>query len=194
MSWHNTNNSNDGLVCLVCDSKVWKHVDITWPNFTTDLHNIKLGLALDGVNPYFDLSTNHFTWPIFFLHYTLPPWLTTKRFFVMLALLMPWKEFVRNENIDVYLEPLLEKLEILWRGVRSIDMTKLEGSEAFVLRALCRWSLHDYHAYGLFVGCQVKGYTACPLCEPNVDTRHSIHLRKNVYLGHRQYLDRFHPY
>jgi hypothetical protein len=35
---------------------------------------------------------------------------------------------MRIENINVYLEPLLEELEILWRGVRVVDMTKLEGS------------------------------------------------------------------
>jgi hypothetical protein len=54
--------------------------------------------------------------------------------------------------------------------------------------------LHDYPAYGLFVGYQVKGYMACPLCGPNVETRCSIHLKKNVYLGHLQNLDRLHPY
>jgi hypothetical protein len=27
MTWHNTNKSNDGLVCFVCDSKAWKHID-----------------------------------------------------------------------------------------------------------------------------------------------------------------------
>jgi hypothetical protein len=101
---------------------------------------------------------------------------------------------LRSENIDVYLEPLLEELEILWRGVRVVDVTKLERSQAFVFRTFCMWSLHDYPAYGLFASCQVKGYMACPLCGPNMDTQHSIHLKKNVYFGHQRYLDRFHPY
>lgn len=48
MSWHHTNKSHDGMVHLICDSKVWKHVDITWPNFATDPHNTRLGLALIG--------------------------------------------------------------------------------------------------------------------------------------------------
>jgi hypothetical protein len=42
---------------------------------------------------------------------------------------------VRSENINVYLEPLLEDLEILWRGIKVVDMTKPEGSQAFVLKA-----------------------------------------------------------
>ncbi len=61
MSWHHTNKSHHGMVHSICDSKVWKHVDTTWPNFVADPHNIRLGLALDRVNPYVDLSTNHST-------------------------------------------------------------------------------------------------------------------------------------
>ncbi len=61
MSWHDANRSQDGMVCSVCDSKAWTHVDNIWPNLVVEKQNIKLGLALDGVNPYVDLSTNHFT-------------------------------------------------------------------------------------------------------------------------------------
>ncbi len=51
-----------------------------------------------------------------------------------------------------------------------------------------------YPTYGLFARCQIKGYMTCPLCGPNVDTRGSSHLKKNVYLGHHHYLAKHHPY
>jgi hypothetical protein len=35
---------------------------------------------------------------------------------VILALLIPRKKYVINENIDVYLQPLLEELEIYGLG------------------------------------------------------------------------------
>jgi hypothetical protein len=54
-------------------SKKWKHVDTTWPKFVAELHNIRLGLTLEGVNPYANLSTNHSTWPVLLLNYNLPP-------------------------------------------------------------------------------------------------------------------------
>ncbi len=38
MSWHDINKSHNGMVCSVCDSKAWKHIDTTWLNFATDLH------------------------------------------------------------------------------------------------------------------------------------------------------------
>lgn len=114
MFWHSANISNDGSICLVCDSKAWKHIDSTWPDFVMDLCNIRLCLPLDMVIPYANLSTNHSTWPILLLNYNLPPWLTTKWLFVMLSLLIPKKKSMTNDNIDVYLESLVEELEILW--------------------------------------------------------------------------------
>jgi hypothetical protein len=59
MVWHNANKSNDGLICYVCDLKAWKHIDTTWLDFAKGPHNIRLGVAFDGVNPYANLSTNH---------------------------------------------------------------------------------------------------------------------------------------
>jgi hypothetical protein len=101
---------------------------------------------------------------------------------------------MKNENIDVYLEPLVAELKTLWKGVTIIDVTKVDGSQTFLLRAICMWNIHDYHAYGLFVKCWVKGYMACLVCGPEVDTRHSSNLKKNVYQGHQWYLDRHHPH
>ncbi len=175
MVWQNVNKSNDGLICSVCDSKVWKHIDTNWPDFCQ-----RSSVALDEVNPHVDLSTNHFTWPILLPNYNLPPWLTTKCFFVMLTLLILGKKYVKNENIDVYLQPLVEELQELWKWVRTLDATKLGGK--FLLRAICMWNLHNF-AYCLFVGGQTKGYLACPLCGPEVDTKRFSHLKKKSILG-----------
>jgi hypothetical protein len=89
MSWHDANKSDDGMVCLIFDSKAWKHVYNIWLRFATNPHNIRLGLTFGVVNPYVDLSTNHSTWKIFFLNYNLPPWLIIKWFFAILILLIP---------------------------------------------------------------------------------------------------------
>jgi hypothetical protein len=123
-----------------------------------------LGLALDGVNPYVDLSTNYSTWLVLLFNYILPPWLTTKRFFVMLILLILGKESIKNKNIDVYLQPLVEELEELWKEMKAYDVTRPKRLSKFMLRAIWMWSLHDYLMYGLFASYQTKGYLACPLC------------------------------
>jgi len=83
---------------------------------------------------------------------------------------------------------------MLWGGVMTIDVTRLEGSWSLCFKVICMWSIHDFPAYGLFARCHAKGYMACPLCGPNVDTQHSSHLKKNVYQGHGHYLGIDHPY
>jgi hypothetical protein len=54
MQWHAKNKSTDGKQRLVVDSKIWMEFDSRWPDFSQDPLNIRLGLDLDGVNPFSD--------------------------------------------------------------------------------------------------------------------------------------------
>jgi hypothetical protein len=58
MVWHNGNKSTDGLVQNVADSKTWAHIDVKWPKFVVKFHNVRLGLAMDGVNPFNEKSSS----------------------------------------------------------------------------------------------------------------------------------------
>jgi hypothetical protein len=127
-------------------------------------------------------------------NYNLPAWLVTKPFFIMLALLIPGRKSVTLENINVYLTPLIEELLELWNGVPTIDVYEAPPRQHFKLRALLLWCIHDFPAYGLTSGQVRKRYRACTECGPNVTTRGSKALGKNVYLRHRRYLSRWHPY
>lgn len=99
-----------------------------------------------------------------------------------------------SSNIDVYLAPLIEELQQLWEGVGAVDVSADSHNTNFTLRAMLMWCIHDYPAYGLVSGQVTKGYKGCLECGPNVSTRRSASLGKNVYLGHRRYLQRNHPY
>lgn len=192
--WHATREKEGTNVECVPDSKAWKHIEAMDGNFTAEHRNIRLGMALDGVNPFSNQSLSHSTWPVLLVNYNLPAWLVTKPFFIMMALLIPGKESVTSENIDVYLAPLIEELQELWEGVPAIDVSEEPQKQQFTLRALLLWCIHDYPAYGLTSGQVTKGYRACTECGPHVSTRRSKALGKNVYLGHRRYLNRRHPY
>lgn len=111
------------------------------------------------------------------MNYNLPPWLVIKRYFMMLALIIPSKESVTSENVDVHLESLVEELQILWKGVKALD--SFQGA-TFNLRAMCMWNIHDFPAYGLFVGCVTKGLVGCPPCGPTIKYRHSRKFKKVV--------------
>jgi len=56
-------------------------------------------------------------WPVTILNYNLPPWFCTKKFFMMLTLLIYEKQSVNTEVFDVYLEPLVDELLELWKEV-----------------------------------------------------------------------------
>jgi len=104
------------------DIKAWAHINATWPKFAVDPRHIRLGLATDGFNPFGEKSSSWSTWLVMFFNYNLPPWLVTKRFFVILSLIISGPKSVKVANFDVYLEPVIEELEELWKGVAGLDI------------------------------------------------------------------------
>jgi hypothetical protein len=88
MKWHHDNLKKDGYVKHVADSKTWVHINSTWPAFAQEPCNLKLRIALDGVNLFGNQLSTWSMWPVFILNYNFPPWLTTSKFFFMLALLI----------------------------------------------------------------------------------------------------------
>ena len=84
--------------------------DNIWLDFSQDPYNMRLGLALDGLNPFSYQSTKWSTWPVVLINYNFPPWLVTKPFFLMLSIIIPGNKIVTSDTIDVYLEPLFDEL------------------------------------------------------------------------------------
>ncbi len=74
-----------------------------WPNFAQEPQNVHLGLATNGVNLFKLHRSVWSTWLVLLMNYNLPPWLTTKKFFIMLALLMPRKRSIIFANFDTYI-------------------------------------------------------------------------------------------
>ena len=195
MVWHSKNKSTDGMVRHPCDSKAWQHVhNNVDPTFGEDVRNVHMGLAADGVNPFKQQRSTWSTWPVMLLNYNIPPWLTTKKFFVMLALLIPGKQSVTSQYFDVYLAPLVEELQQLWNGVLAYDVLKEIGFRTFRLRAILLWTIHDFPGYGTVAGVAHQGYVACPVCGPDFRGEHSIELGKLTYTDTRRWLPQDDPW
>ena len=110
---------------------------------------------------------------------------------MMLSLLISWPQQPGND-IDVYLEPLIEDFKLLWDvGVEAFDGYK---KEFFNLRAVLLWTINDFPAYGNLSGCTVKGYYACPYCGEQTTSCRLTHSKKNTYIGHRRFLPPEHPF
>jgi hypothetical protein len=89
MVWHWKNQSQDGLLRHAVDSKQWKFIDVHWPTFSREVRNVQLGLVIVGVNPFAKKCSTWSTWPILLMNYSIPPWLTNKKHFIMLSLIIP---------------------------------------------------------------------------------------------------------
>jgi hypothetical protein len=129
-----------------------------------------------------------------FLNYNLPPWLITKKFFVIISLIIPGPKNVKVANFDVYLEPVIEELEELWKGVAGLDILQPPSRQTFVLKAMLMWTIHDFLGYGLVSSCQHQGYKACPPCGSSIVSKWSKELGKAVFEGSRRCLRKDHPY
>jgi hypothetical protein len=50
----------------------------------------------------------------------------------MLTLIIPGKDSVKEKNIHMYLAPLIEELQRLWKGVKATNGSILEKAHASV--------------------------------------------------------------
>nr|XP_017221456.1 PREDICTED: uncharacterized protein LOC108198202 [Daucus carota subsp. sativus] len=115
-----------------------------------------------------------------------------KRKFLMLTILVSGPHEPGN-NLDVYLQPLIDDLKKLWEEGEPNVYDAYTKSD-FTLKAVLMWTVNDFPAYGNLSGCINKGYIGCPICGDQTAAKYLSNSRKMCYQGHRRYLDRHHPY
>ncbi|KAI5337493.1 hypothetical protein L3X38_016764 [Prunus dulcis] len=191
LTWHAARKSIDGQMSHPADSPSWKLLDDKWPEFGKEPRNLRLALSSDGFNPHSSLSSRYSCWPVILVTYNLPTWLCMKRKFMMLTLLISGPKQPRND-IDVYLEPLIDDLKSLWVGIRGVY--DAHNGEYFTLRAALMWTINDFPAYENLSGCVVKGYKTCPICGDDTPSHRLKNAHKICYIGHRKWLPINHPY
>ena len=120
----------------VIDSPAWKHIGVIDPTFEEEKRNVRMALSLDGMNLFLVWSTSHSTWHVLLVIYNLPPWLLTKRVFIVMSILISGKESTTDKNIDVFIAPLVEELLELWEGVAAIDASADGADGRFTLRGI----------------------------------------------------------
>ena len=143
------------------DSLSWKTFDSLYPTFASEHRNVRLGLSSDGFNPFSSMSIAYRTWPVVLIPYNLPPWMCMKQQFFMLSLLILGPTAPGND-IDVYLQPLIDELQELWEhGVTTYDVASKQN---FRMHATLLWTISDFPAYANLSGWSTKGRFACPCC------------------------------
>ena len=112
MTWHAQDHATNDLMRHPVDSLSRKTFDALHPTFPSEHRNVKLGLSSDGFNPFSSMSIAYNTWPVVLIPYNLPPWMCMKQQFFMLSLLILGSTAPGND-IDVYLQPLIDELQEL---------------------------------------------------------------------------------
>ena len=68
--------------------------------------------------------------------------------------------------MSIYLAPLIDELQDLWKGIKVVDNSGKGHHKVFNLRAILMWTMHDYLGYRDVRKYSVQGYHTCPLCGP----------------------------
>ncbi|XP_074316513.1 uncharacterized protein LOC141652804 [Silene latifolia] len=132
MKWHVMERTKDGILRHPADAEAWSSFDNKYPEFALEPRNVRLGLASDGFNPFGRMDSTHSTWPVILIPYNLPPWLCMKKENFILSMIIPGPKSPGN-NIDVYLQPLIEELAELWEnGIPTFDSSAKE--ETFLVK------------------------------------------------------------
>lgn len=164
------------------DGDAWKDFDCKHKDFATDARNIRLRLATDGFNP-FGMSHSYRMWPVFVVPYNLPPWACMDQSNLMMALLIPGPQSTGND-FDVFMEPLIEELQLLWKGVSTYDA--LSPDKKFNLRVAVIWCIHDFPALHTLSGRITAGYQACVRCDKNPCSKR---IRNKIcFIGHHRFI------
>jgi len=186
MRWHHEDVNNDGQMRHPRDSEAWKSFNMSHNEFASEPRNVRLGLASDGFNPFGTMSTTYSIWPVVLMAYNLPPWMCMKQSSIILSMIIPGKKQPGND-IDVYLQPLIEELNELWtEGIETYDASL---SENFTLRATLMWTISDFPGLGTLSGWNVYTGLACPSCNEEGDPCRLKFSKKWCFMGHRRFLD-----
>lgn len=73
MDYHAHGRIQDGVMWMATDRKHWKEIKEKSPHLRNEPRNARISLAMDSVNPFQDLRTTYFVWPILIINNNLPP-------------------------------------------------------------------------------------------------------------------------
>ncbi|XP_049406168.1 uncharacterized protein LOC125869771 [Solanum stenotomum] len=190
MRWHAEGRTRDGVMRHPANSIAWRKFDEAHTDFARDPRNVRLGLASDGFSPFKSMSISHSTWPVILIPYNLPPWLCMKQPYMILSTIIDGPCAPGND-IDVYLQPLVDELKELWVGVATYDIS---NNHMFQMRATLLWTISDFPGLGNLSGYGVKTRYACPCCLTKTKHTRLKNGRKYCFMSHRRWLSHGHKF
>jgi hypothetical protein len=85
------------------DGEAWKRFNSVYPHFSAKSRNVRLGLCIDGFNPFGSFAASYSCWPVILIVYNLPPGMCMRLEFMFLSTVIPGPRSP-GRNIDVCLD------------------------------------------------------------------------------------------
>ena len=145
---------DDHLMRHPADGEEWQEFDQEYPSFVADARNVRLGLATDGFNPFGNMSNSYSMCPVLVTIYNLPPWACSDESNYLPALPIPGPKSP-SKDFDLFIQPLVEDLQKLWKGVLTWDVLAKEPKDEdnkFLMHAAVLHCIHDYPGYSTMSG------------------------------------------
>ena len=89
MDYHARNRSQDDVIRMTVDGTAFRDMEEKWPHFKEEPRNLRISLVADGINPFAQMKSIYMVWPIFVINNNIPPWLSIKREYIMLLMIIP---------------------------------------------------------------------------------------------------------
>ncbi|CAM8959545.1 unnamed protein product [Rhodiola kirilowii] len=138
MRWHAQRKVDDPeYIRQPADGESWKAFDEEFPQFVSEMRNVRLGLATDGFNSFGAPGLSHSTWPIVVMPYNFPPHMCMKKEMNILCMLISEPKSP-SKSLNVFMRPLIDELKMFWEeGVQTFD--RHDGS-SLLMKAAVMWT------------------------------------------------------
>jgi hypothetical protein len=113
MTRHQSHDVIEGVMVHSSVGEVWKHFNSVHSQFLVETRNMHLGLCTNGFNPFWSFAAHYSYWVVILTIYNLLSkiCIRPKFMFFSMVLLGPNSP---DQNINVCLRPLIDKLIQLW--------------------------------------------------------------------------------
>ena len=112
---------------------------------------------------------------------------------IMMSMIIPGPKQPGND-IDIYFQLLVEELLTVWIDAPAVKCYDAYRKENFDLHVMLVHTIQDMPALGNTSGQKTKGDVGYFTCMDKTASRRLPNSRKTVYLRHRRFLWKTHPY
>jgi len=149
MIWHHSHDVVDKVMMHSFDGEAQKHFNMVHSWFLVESSNVRLGLCIDGFNPFGLFAALYSCWSVIFMIYNLSSGMCMRLKFMFLSTVIPGPNSP-SRNIDVFIHLLINKLKYLWSSrALTYDVSRKYN---FQMKVALIWTINYLPVYKMVSG------------------------------------------